>query len=66
MPQYLGLFLIKTTYNHKVLSQIDTIMKVCLFGSYAQDPMNSLLKKKLQMQGIEIFECNEEISNVFS
>ncbi len=41
-------------------------MKVCLFGSYAQDPMNSLLKKKLEMQGIEIFECNEEITNVFS
>jgi len=41
-------------------------MKVCFFGSYAPDPMNSLLKKKLEMQGIETVECNEEITNVFS
>lgn len=41
-------------------------MKVCLFGSYAMDPMNSILKKKLELKAIEIIECHEEIKNVGS
>ena len=36
-------------------------MKVCLFGSYAPDPMNEILKKKLELAGIEIVECQEDI-----
>jgi len=39
-------------------------MKVCFFGSYSPDPMNDILKKKLELQGFEIVECNEEIKNV--
>ena len=41
-------------------------MKVCLFGSYAKDPMNELLKKKLELQNVEVVECNEEIHGVGS
>jgi len=36
-------------------------MKVCLFGSYTMARMNLVLKKKLEFQGIEIVECQEEI-----
>jgi len=34
-------------------------MKVCLFGSYSSDEMINLLKKKLELQGIEVIECQE-------
>jgi len=36
-------------------------MKVCLFGSYANDPMNELLKNKLKIAGIEYVECQEDM-----
>ena len=38
-------------------------MKVCFFGPYVQEHMNSLLKKKLELQDIDIVECKEEIGN---
>src|SRR3990172_3546994 len=41
-------------------------MRVCLFGSYAKDSMNDLLKKKLELRDIEVVECNEEIHGVGS
>ena len=41
-------------------------MKVCLFGSYAKDPMNELLKKKLELQNVQVVECNEEINSIRS
>ena len=41
-------------------------MKVCLFGSYAKDPMNELLKKKLELQNVQVVECNEEIHGIGS
>lgn len=41
-------------------------MRVCFFGSYAKDPMNDLLKKKLELRDIEVVECNEEIHGVGS
>ena len=41
-------------------------MKVCLFGSYAKDPMNELLKKKLELQNVQFVECNEEIHSIGS
>lgn len=41
-------------------------MKVCLFGSYAKDPMNELLKKKLELQNVHFVECNEEIHGIAS
>ena len=41
-------------------------MRVCLFGSYANDPMNDLLKKKLELQNVEVIECNEEIHGIGS
>ena len=41
--------------------KVERRMKVCLFGSYAPDPMNTILKKKLEMQGVEYVECHEEI-----
>jgi len=40
-------------------------MKVCFFGPYNMEFMNSLLKKKLELQGIEILECQEEVHNNF-
>jgi len=41
-------------------------MKVCLFGSYVKDPMNELLKKKLELQNVQVVECNEEIHGIGS
>jgi len=41
-------------------------MKVCLFGSYIKEQMNDLLIKKLEIQNIEIVECNEEIHSIGS
>jgi len=41
-------------------------MKVCLFGSYVKDPMNELLKKKLELQNVKVVECNEEIHGIGS
>jgi len=49
-----------------MIQSIRNKMKICFFGSYTSDPMNSILKKKLELQGIEIIECNEEIKNLFS
>jgi len=40
-------------------------MKVCFFGPYNMEHMNSLLKKRLGLQGIEILECQEEVHNNF-
>jgi len=40
-------------------------MKVCFFGLYVMDDMNSLLKKKLELKGIEVVECQEQIRNNF-
>jgi len=36
-------------------------MRVCLFGPYVMSGMNLVLKKRLELQGIEIVECQEEI-----
>lgn len=42
-------------------------MKVCFFGPYLMEPMNLLLKKKLELQKIEIIECRQDINdNIFS
>ncbi len=49
-----------------MIQSIQNKMKICFFGSYTPDPMNSILKKKLELQGIEIIECNEEIKNLVS
>jgi len=38
-------------------------MKVCFFGPYVMEHMNSLLKKKLELQDIDVVECKEEIGN---
>ena len=38
-------------------------MKVCLFGPYVMAQMNLVFKKRLELQGIEIVECQEEIHN---
>ena len=41
-------------------------MKVCFFGSYEQGTYNLLLKKILELQGIEVIECHENVYGVFS
>jgi len=41
-------------------------MKVCFFGSYVKDAYTPILKKILELQGIEVIECHEEISKVSS
>jgi len=38
-------------------------MKVCLFGPYVMAEMNLVFKKRLELQGIKIVECQEEIHN---
>ena len=38
-------------------------MIVCFFGPYVMEQMNSLLKKKLELQNIDVVECKEEIGN---
>jgi len=42
-------------------------MKVCFFGTYVPGHMNSILRKKLEMQGVEVLECQEDVHrNIFS
>ncbi len=42
-------------------------MKVCLFGTYVPGLMVSILKKRLKLQKIEVFECSQDIrKNFFS
>jgi len=41
-------------------------MKVCFFGSYKQEGYNSTLKKILELQGVEVIECNAEIKGISS
>jgi len=36
-------------------------MKVCLFGTFVHEHMNTVLRKKLDLQGIEIIECHEDV-----
>ena len=36
-------------------------MKICFFGSYRQDPMVLLLKKKLELLNHDVIECHEDI-----
>ena len=36
-------------------------MKVCFFGSYSNDPVNLLLKKKLELQNIKVIECQVDV-----
>jgi len=41
-------------------------MKVCFFGSYVKDAYTPVLKKILELQGVEVIECHEKISGVSS
>lgn len=41
-------------------------MKVCYFGSYERQNYNMLLKKILEKQGIEVIECQNEITGFYS
>ena len=39
-------------------------MKVCFFGSYVRRNYNMLLKKILEQQGIQVIECQNEITSI--
>ncbi len=42
-------------------------MKVCLFGTYLPGLMISILKKRLELQNIQVLECSEDVhKNFFS
>ena len=42
-------------------------MRVCLFGTYIPGLMISVLKKRLELQNIQVLECREDIrKNFFS
>ena len=42
-------------------------MRVCLFGTYIPGLMISILKKRLELQNIQVLECREDIrKNFFS
>ena len=36
-------------------------MRVCFFGSYTNDPVISVLRKKIELQGAEVIECHEPV-----
>jgi len=41
-------------------------MKICFFGSYKKSNYNLLFKKILELQGVQVIECREEISKTSS
>jgi len=41
-------------------------MKVCFFGSYIGKEYNMLIKKNLELQNVEIIECQENVKGIFS
>lgn len=43
------------------------MIRVCFFGTYVLEHMNSVLKNKLEMQGVKVIECQEDVrKNIFS
>jgi len=38
------------------------LVTVCFFGTYTKDPTISSFKKKLELQGIKVIECHEDIN----
>jgi len=45
---------------------LNSILKVCFFGSYKQEDYNPLLKKILELKGVEVIECRVEIKGISS
>ena len=52
--------------NNNFRDKIDGKVKVCFFGSYERVSYNPFLKKILEKQGVEVIECHEDISGIFS